>query len=76
VCPWNNRPERTYDPAYAPRADLYTLYALLVADMTDAEFQSRFRGTPLDRPGFRGLRRNAENVLRNTLPEVDQSGGA
>ena len=65
VCPWNRKAERTADPAFAPRPDLAPANAAAIAAMTDAELEGRFRGTPLDRPGAAGMRRNAANVLRN-----------
>ena len=65
VCPWNRKPSRTADPAFAPRPDLAPAAAAAIAAMTDAELEERFAGTPLDRPGPAGLRRNATTVLRN-----------
>ena len=65
VCPWNRKATRTDDPAFAPRPDLAPADARRIAALTDEELRTAFAGTPLDRPGPAGLRRNAENVLRN-----------
>ena len=65
VCPWNRKAPRTADPAFAPRPDLAPANAAAIAAMSDEEFHTAFAGTPLDRPGPDGLRRNAENVLNN-----------
>ncbi|NNJ25931.1 tRNA epoxyqueuosine(34) reductase QueG [Alienimonas chondri] len=72
VCPWNRKPARTTDPAFAPRPDLAPASAAAIVAMSDADLHAAFDGTPLDRPGPDGLRRNAENVLRNT--GVNDSG--
>ena len=65
VCPWNRKAEKTNDPAFASRPDLAPADARRIAAMSDDELRTAFAGTPLDRPGPTGLRRNAENVLRN-----------
>ena len=49
--------------------------ALEILKLNEAEFQSRFQSTPLSRPGWDGLRRNAAIVLGNTgsrdlIPEL------
>jgi len=65
VCPWNRKSPWTDDPAFQPRSDLAPADALEILRLTRDEFRSRFRGTPLARPGYGGLRRNAAIVLGN-----------
>ena len=65
VCPWNRKATRSDDPAFAPRPDLAPANAAAIAAMTDDELHAAFDGTPLDRPGPDGLRRNAAVVLEN-----------
>ncbi|MGH7645127.1 MAG: tRNA epoxyqueuosine(34) reductase QueG, partial [Gemmatimonadales bacterium] len=64
VCPWNVRFARpSEDAELLPRADVAApdLRALLVAD--DATFTRQWGGTPFERPGPQGMRRNAAAVL-------------
>lgn len=70
VCPWNHKfaqesEDRAlpFEPAFAD-LDLRTLL-----DMSDGEFDRRYSGTPLRRPGAAGMRRNARIALRNSQRE-------
>jgi epoxyqueuosine reductase len=65
VCPWNRKSPVTSDAAFQPRTDLSSADAVEILSLTPAEFRTRFRGTPLERPGYDGLRRNAAVVLGN-----------
>lgn len=65
VCPWNRKSPATTLPEFAPQPDLNPASALELLQMTEAEFHDRFRDTPLSRPGWIGLRRNAAIVLGN-----------
>ena len=65
VCPWNRKSPRTAEPAFQPRVDLHPLELLALFDLSDDEFRSRFRKTPLWRPRRRGILRNAAIVLGN-----------
>ena len=75
VCPWNRKSPLTSEPVFQPLQDLQSVDALEILKLTEAEFQSRFQSTPLSRPGWDGLRRNAAIVLGNTgspslIPEL------
>jgi epoxyqueuosine reductase len=70
VCPWNRKSPRSDDPAFQPQADLAPADALALLRMTAAEFRVRFRDSPLSRPGWTGLRRNAAIVLGNRGDEA------
>jgi len=65
VCPWNRKSPRTLDPVFQPKADFAPANAIAILRMTQAEFRLRFRDSPLARPGWTGLRRNAAIVLGN-----------
>lgn len=65
VCPWNRKSPATTLPEFLPQSDLNPASALELLQMTEAEFDERFRDTPLSRPGWTGMRRNAAIVLGN-----------
>lgn len=77
VCPWNRKSPLTIEPHFQPRADLNPANALEFLRMTEDEFRDRFGQTPLARPGWEGLRRNAAIVLGNSghpeiIPELEK----
>jgi epoxyqueuosine reductase len=66
VCPWNQSPARSADPAWAPRAafdgrDLGRLWA-----MSDAELRAALTNSAMRRAGLVRLRRNLAVSLANT----------
>ncbi|MEK6260151.1 MAG: tRNA epoxyqueuosine(34) reductase QueG [Planctomycetota bacterium] len=65
VCPWNRKAPRSDEPAFQPQPDLNPADCVAILRMTREEFHARFAKTPLERPGFDGLRRNAAIVLGN-----------
>ncbi len=65
VCPWNQKAPATGDPAWLPTSGLTELTAADWLMMTEAEFQQRCTVTPLERPGWGGIKRNAAIVLGN-----------
>jgi epoxyqueuosine reductase len=66
VCPWNHKAPRTPEAAFQPRADLSPADAAELLTLDEMKFKLRFSGTPLERPGRRGILRNACIVLGNT----------
>ena len=64
VCPWNRKAPVTREAAFFPARPLPALSSLL--EMTEAEFKTRFAGTPLTRSKRRGLLRNAAVALGNS----------
>jgi epoxyqueuosine reductase len=70
VCPWNRKSPTTTDPVFQPRPDLAPADALDMLRLTRDEFRLRFRDSPLNRPGYGGLRRNAAIVLGNSSDAV------
>jgi epoxyqueuosine reductase len=66
VCPWNRKAPQTAEPHFQPRPDLAPADAVALLGLSEAEFEARFRGTPLARPKRAGLLRNAAIVLGNS----------
>jgi epoxyqueuosine reductase len=70
VCPWNVRfSQELSEPAFAAREviagkDARTLAREILA-MSDEDFRTTFRGSPMKRAKLRGLKRNASVVLGN-----------
>ena len=65
VCPWNRKAPRSDELAFQPQPDLDPADCVAILRMNREQFDARFTKTPLDRPGFDGLRRNAAIVLGN-----------
>ncbi|HQE93195.1 MAG TPA: tRNA epoxyqueuosine(34) reductase QueG [Anaerolineae bacterium] len=63
VCPWNRQALALYSHASPPPTATLDLPALLT--MSEADFRTRFRHTPVWRAAWRGLARNAAVVLGN-----------
>lgn len=75
VCPYNAKPVPTRVSEFVSGAGpgpLLDLNEILEID-SDADFSLRFAGTPLMRAKRRGLRRNAEVVLKNS--NIPPAGG-
>lgn len=77
VCPWNRKSPLTTTPELQPREDLTPADALEFLTMNEDQFEARFGQTPLARPGWEGLRRNAAIVLGNSgepalIPELEK----
>lgn len=64
VCPWNSKAPLTTDEAFKPH-ELAPPLTEMVA-MTEEEFRTRFKGSPLRRTKYAGLRRNVANALNNS----------
>lgn len=65
VCPWNRKAPVSVREEFRPQEDLNPASALEILQMNEAEFDQRFGSTPLARPGWNGMRRNAAIVLGN-----------
>jgi epoxyqueuosine reductase len=68
VCPWNdkNRAAVATAPEFVPADELVNPPLAALAEMSRAEFQRRFRGSPVKRARFSGLRRNAVVAMGNS----------
>ena len=59
VCPWNQRfATPTAVEAFRPLGHLDGAEPGMFEEMDEAEFDRRFGGTPFERPGLTGMRRN------------------
>jgi len=68
VCPWNRRAPVTEDAAFAPRYFAPPLGEL--AALTESEFRTMFRGTPVTRARYSGFLRNVAIAMGNRgLPQ-------
>lgn len=66
VCPWNIKFQTETDEAsFAPRRENLNLKAMEVHLMTRENFQDKFRGSPVKRAKYEGLRRNADALLKS-----------
>ena len=65
VCPWNRRVPVTTEPAFVPDPSQDPLALAELFFLSDTDFRTRFRHTPLWRAKRRGLLRNAATVLGN-----------
>ncbi len=72
VCPWNAAAPRSGDPAWQPRAVWDRVDLLTLARRTDADLTAALRGSPMQRAGVRGLRRNLAVALSNGKETADQ----
>lgn len=72
VCPWNEKfSQECREHAFAPREWNIEPDLLSMAEMTQEEFTSRFKGSPIKRTKHSGLIRNVNAVLshNNARPE-------
>jgi epoxyqueuosine reductase len=64
VCPWNVKfAQESSVPEYEPRGHLRDIGPASLDEVDDAGFAARYRGTPLERPGLAGMRRNLSAAL-------------
>lgn len=70
VCPWNGKAPRSTCEVFQPLSDLNPAEPLGILKMDREQFEQRFKGTPLERPGFDGIRRNAMIVIGNRGDEL------
>jgi epoxyqueuosine reductase len=71
VCPWNKFARPSADVRFGPRTGQATPPLAELAPLGADEFATRFQGTNLRRPGWRGFLRNVMVALGN-----DRSAGA
>ena len=66
VCPWNDKfGLPTDEPRFAPRPDVVTPHLEELATLSDDEFARRYADTAFERPGRKGISRNALQVMAN-----------
>lgn len=69
VCPWNRRAPATSMPEFQPRERLVNPALDWLAEMSVEEFRERFRGSPIKRTKFSGIRRNVAIAMGNSGDE-------
>jgi epoxyqueuosine reductase len=66
VCPWNRRGPATSSPEFQPREALVNPALEWLAGMSKEEFAHTFRGSPIKRAKYSGMRRNAAIAMGNS----------
>jgi epoxyqueuosine reductase len=66
VCPWNRKAPATTAPDFMPREGLINPPLEWIASMTVEDFQQTFRGSPVKRTTYSGLRRNCAIAMSNS----------
>jgi epoxyqueuosine reductase len=80
VCPWNREAAVTTAPEFQARPELVEPPLERIAEMSEQEFRARFRGSPITRARFSGMRRNAVVAMGNSgesrfLPLLEKLAG-
>ncbi len=69
VCPWNNKAGNapmTSAPEFQPQATLVHPELIWLAEMSEEDFRRTFRGSPVKRTKYAGLRRNVAIAMGNS----------
>lgn len=64
VCPWNRHAKRHNEPRLEPRPGLLDMSRSDWVELTEETFREVFKGTPIQRTGLEGIRRNLGNQGR------------
>jgi len=77
VCPWNRRAPATSLPEFQPRPGLVDPALEWLSEMSIEEFRERFRGSPIKRAKYSGLRRNTAVAMGNSgdkrfIPQLEK----
>lgn len=67
VCPWNRRSPRADPAVLGTREELINPALEWLAAMTEEEFRSSFRGSPIKRTKYSGMRRNVAIAMGNSM---------
>jgi len=66
VCPWNRRAPVSSNAEFQPRLELVNPALEWLAEMTQDDFRSTFKGSPVKRTKYSGLRRNVAIAMGNS----------
>jgi len=66
VCPWNRKAAKSTVPEFEARPGLVNPALAWLAEMSEEEFRTAFRGSPVRRTKRSGLRRNAAIAIGNS----------
>jgi epoxyqueuosine reductase len=69
VCPWNRDAQETATVEFAPRPELINPELEWLANLSMDEFLEIFRGSPIKRAKFGGIRRNVAIAMANSGEE-------
>ncbi len=69
VCPWNTFQKETNKELLFPRNNEISLSLDAIVSMTQEEFSTRFKKSPIKRTKLAGLKRNAEALLSNNTKD-------
>ncbi len=73
ICPWNRFEQPSGDDRFAPRPANMDLEIPTVMGMTQEDFSSRFRKSPVKRTKLAGLKRNAKALSVAKTAELHQN---
>ena len=66
VCPWNREAPVSHSAEFQPRNELVNPALEWLAEMSQEEFRTTFKGSPIKRAKYSGLRRNAAVAMGNS----------
>ena len=69
MCPWNRFQKETNKELLFPRNNEVSLSLDAIVSMTQEEFSTRFKKSPIKRTKLAGLKRNAEALLSNNTKD-------
>ncbi len=77
VCPWNRAAPSSTAAEFGPRTELVNPALEWLAEMSQEEFRSTFKRSPIKRAKFSGLRRNAAVAMGNSrdrkfIPQLEK----
>ncbi len=65
VCPWNSKAVPTSEPAFHPRKDNLTPELLPLMEITQSDFNNKYKGSPIKRTKWKGFLRNVIVAVGN-----------
>lgn len=68
VCPWNRFAKPHNESDFLPLDELFSMNRQQWEELTEETYEELFRGTPLKRAKFQGLKRNIEYVKEQKKP--------
>jgi epoxyqueuosine reductase len=77
VCPWNREASVSHSLEFQPRPDLVNPALEWLAQMSEKEFRATFKGSPIKRAKYAGIRRNAAVAMGNSgddkfMPQLEK----
>ena len=66
VCPWNRKAPTSHAPEFEPRLERFHPALAWLGTLSEEEFRTAFRGSPIRRAKRSGLRRNAVVAMGNS----------